>query len=90
LTKKKIGSLAAIRAPILCFYTILVHHLINIPLEDDFETVLAFMARFSDDGLAAPSRAHHPVPAQRLNIHHSKNRQLSPQANTGYSGSDNM
>jgi hypothetical protein len=47
LTKKKIGSLAAILAPIICFYTILVHHLINLPLEDDYETVLPFMARFS-------------------------------------------
>jgi hypothetical protein len=47
LTKKKIGSLAAILAPIICFYTILIHHLINLPLEDDYETVLPFMARFS-------------------------------------------
>ncbi len=44
---KKIGYLAAIAAPILCFYAILAHYLINIPLGDDYETVLPFMARIA-------------------------------------------
>jgi hypothetical protein len=44
---KRYGYLAAIAAPILCFYAILAHHLINLPLEDDYETVLPFMARVS-------------------------------------------
>lgn len=46
LTKKK-GYLVAIGAPIICFYAILAHHLVNLPLEDDYETVLPFMARLS-------------------------------------------
>jgi hypothetical protein len=47
---KKIGYLSAIVAPILCFYGILGHYLINIPLGDDYETVLPFMARISTMG----------------------------------------
>lgn len=41
------GYLAAIAAPIICFYAILAHHLVNLPLGDDYETALPFMARFA-------------------------------------------
>lgn len=47
LTKNKIGYLAAIIAPIVCFYAILARYLINLPREDDYDTVLPFMARLS-------------------------------------------
>jgi hypothetical protein len=46
LTKTS-GYLAAIGAPIICFYGILAHHLLNLPLGDDYETVLPFMARLT-------------------------------------------
>jgi hypothetical protein len=44
---KKISNLVAIATPILCFYAILAHHLINLPLGDDYDTVLPFMTRIA-------------------------------------------
>lgn len=44
---KRTGYLAAIAAPIICFYAVLAHHLVNLPVGDDYETALPFMARFA-------------------------------------------
>lgn len=44
---KRTGYLAAIAAPIICFYALLALHLVNLPLGDDYETALPFMARFA-------------------------------------------
>jgi uncharacterized membrane protein YjfL (UPF0719 family) len=46
--KKRTGYLAAIAAPIICFYAILAHYFVNLPFGDDYETALPFMARFAN------------------------------------------
>lgn len=47
LRTRKAAYVAAILAPILFFYGILVAHLVNVPFGDDYETVLPFMSKFA-------------------------------------------